>query len=121
MSHRKPPERRTFLQDRLEILIKRQKTGRATFNELTELDDIVNSDPEIRKRIIMENMLMEDMDQLNGPSNEPEKQDSVYMQAAKRPGLLRRLKSFLTRIFISQFADIKNKILPFHPNQTALI
>jgi hypothetical protein len=121
MSHRKPLERRTFLQDRLEILIKRQKTGTATFNELTELDAIVNSDPEIRKRIIMENLLMEDIDQLSGPSNEPEKQDSIYVQAVKRPGLLSRIKSFLTRIFISQFADIKNKILTFHPNQTALI
>ena len=62
MSHRKPPERRTFLQDRLEILIKRQKTGKATFNELTELDAIVNRDPEItRKGSLWESMLMEDL------------------------------------------------------------
>ena len=45
MSSKKQPERRTFLQDRFDILIKRQKSGKATFSELTELDEIVNGDP----------------------------------------------------------------------------
>ena len=49
MSSHKKPERRTYLQDRLEILIKKQKSGTASFNELTELDDMVNRDPAIRE------------------------------------------------------------------------
>lgn len=60
-----PPERRTYLQDRFEILIKRQKEGTATFNELTELDWIVNADPKIREIIIRE---MEGFDDTNGQS-----------------------------------------------------
>ena len=54
MAHRKQPERRTFLQDRFEILIRRQESGKATFNELTELDEIVNRDPALRERVIRE-------------------------------------------------------------------
>ena len=61
MAQRKQLERRTFLQDRFEILIKRQKSGEATFNELTELDEIVNRDPEIREKVIRESMLMQDV------------------------------------------------------------
>jgi hypothetical protein len=59
MSKQYQPERRTFLQDRFEILIKRQKNGTATFNELTELDEIVNRDPELREKVFREDILME--------------------------------------------------------------
>ena len=79
MNNGKQPERRTFLQDRLDILIKRQKTGKATFDELTELDSIVNSDPEIRKRIIFENLLIEKMMDFNDPSNNLQKEDKINL------------------------------------------
>src|SRR3569833_2256921 len=48
-------ERRTISQDRYYTLIKRQKEGTATFNELTELDEIVNRVPDIRDLVIREN------------------------------------------------------------------
>jgi len=96
MSHRKPPERRTFLQDRLEILIKRQQSGKATFNELTELDYIVNSDPEIRKRIIMENMLIDDFQE---PSDHIEKEETPLGEPVKQISLFKQFKSFLSNIF----------------------
>ena len=60
MAHRKYIERKTFRQDRFDILIKRQKNGTATFNELTELDELVNRDPELREQVIRENILMEE-------------------------------------------------------------
>jgi hypothetical protein len=107
MSHRKQPERRTFLQDRFEILIKRQKSGEATFTELTELDEIVNSDPEIRDRIIRESMLMERIHEFKGPSNGPAAGDQPYPQQKPRRGLLNRIKSLIKRIFTSQVSCLK--------------
>jgi len=54
MSHNKVPERKTFIQERFEILIKKQKSGEASFNELTELDEIVNKNAAIREQILEE-------------------------------------------------------------------
>ena len=51
---RKKLERRTYSEDRYYILIKRQKAGKATFKELTELDEIVNRVPDIREIVIRE-------------------------------------------------------------------
>lgn len=65
MSPHKKPERRTYLQDRLEILIKKQESGTASFNELTELDEIVNRDPAIREMIIMDNFFPDEADNEN--------------------------------------------------------
>jgi hypothetical protein len=107
MNHHKKPERRTFLQDRFEILIKRQKTGEASFNELTELDEIVNTDPEIRNMVIRENLLQEEIDGFNEPSNKPEISDNLYIPQVQRRNLLNRIKSFIARIFTSQFSTIK--------------
>ncbi|MFI5140645.1 MAG: hypothetical protein ACHQIM_22700 [Sphingobacteriales bacterium] len=107
MNNHKKPERRTFLQDRFEILIKRQKTGEATFNELTELDDIVNSDPEIRDKIIRESMLMEGTDAFIEPLSEPGIPD-LPRKSLKRETLSNRIKSLIARIFTSQFTIIKN-------------
>lgn len=112
MSHRKLPERRTFLQDRLDILIKRQQSGKATFNELTELDEIVNSDPDIMKKIILENMLVERMDDFIDPSGNLQKRENTNAQNIVRPGLLNRIKSLIARIFTLQIATIKLKMLP---------
>lgn len=79
MNQRKKLERRTFLQDRFEILIKRQKSGEATFTELTELDEIVNRDPVIRDRIIRESMFMEGTDEFNEPLNKLQKEENPYI------------------------------------------
>jgi hypothetical protein len=96
MSHRKPLERRTFSQDRYEILIKRQKSGKATFNELTELDDIVNRDPTIRERVLIENLFMNDRDDQDELHNMPEKD---IINPVPHKSLLSRLKSIISRIF----------------------
>jgi hypothetical protein len=96
MSHRKPLERRTFSQDRYEILIKRQKSGKATFNELTELDDIVNRDPTIRERVLIENLFLNDRDDQDEPDNMPEKD---IIKPVQHQSLLSWLKSIISRIF----------------------
>jgi hypothetical protein len=111
MNHRKQPERRTFIQDRLDILIKRQRSGKASFNELTELDNIVNSYPEIRKRIIIESLLMEDVDEFNDPSNTIQKEDAPALPTVKHKSLLSRIKSILSRIFTSQITGINTRML----------
>ena|ERR1700744_84785 len=50
----KPLIRRTMSQERFEVLIKKQKSGEATFRDLTELDEIVNRVPDIRLTILEE-------------------------------------------------------------------
>lgn len=107
MNNGKQIKRRTYLQDRFEILMRRQKTGEATFSELTELDDIVNRYPEIRDMIIREDMLMDGTDGFNDPANELKLSENTVMQEAQRPGLLSKLKSFIARIFNSQFSVAK--------------
>lgn len=107
MNNGKQLKRRTYLQDRFEILMRRQKAGEATFSELTELDDIVNRYPEIRDMIIRENMLMDGTDGFNEPVNELKLSENTAIQQVQRPGLLSRLKSFIARIFNSQFSVAK--------------
>jgi hypothetical protein len=111
MGHRKQPERRTYLEDRLEILIKRQESGTASFNELTELDAIVNSYPEIRKRIIMENLLMGDTGDFNEPVNDPQKENMPQLQTTPRISFISRLKGIISRIFRSQMSGANLKLL----------
>ena len=96
MSHRKPLDRRTFSQDRYEILIKRQKSGKATFNELTELDDIVNRDPTIRERVLIENLFINDRGDQDELHNMPE---NDIIKPVPHQSLLSRLKSIIGRIF----------------------
>jgi hypothetical protein len=108
MNHRKRPERRTFLQDRFEILIKRQKTGVATFNELTELDEIVNREPEIRNRIIRESMLMEGMDDFNEPANDMELETIPFIKLSWRQSLINRIKSLIAKIFTAQISIVRS-------------
>lgn len=55
--------RKTYLQERFEILMKKQKDGKATFRELTELDEIVNRDPDIRDQIIRESFMPDNSDE----------------------------------------------------------
>jgi hypothetical protein len=121
MSRRTPPERRTFLQDRLEILIKRQKSGKATFNELTELDYIVNSDPEIRKRIIMENMLMDDPGDFTNPSDYKEQEEIASAKPIKHTSWFGQIKSWLADLFDLQFSGSKTNRLPANTRQIILL
>jgi hypothetical protein len=107
MNNRKQIKRRTYLQDRFEILMRRQKTGDATFSELTELDDMVNRYPEIRDMIIREDMLIDGTDGFNEPANELKLSEITAMQKVRRQSLLSRLKSFIARIFNSQFSIAK--------------
>lgn len=111
MNYHRKPERRTFLQDRFEILIKRQRTGKATFNELTELDEIVNADPEIRNKIISEGMLMGEIDEFNGPANDLEIEDKPIVKLPWYRNLLNRIKSLILRIFISQIVVLRTENL----------
>jgi len=108
MSHRNPPERRTFLQDRFDILIKRQKLGTATFSELTELDEIVNRDPELREKVIRESMLMEGVDDFEEPA--PPVDNGPILQTIKRRSVLQRIKSWISRIFNAQILTVKTTI-----------
>ncbi len=112
MSHHKQPERRTFLQDRFDILLKRQKLGKATFNELTELDEIINADPVLREKIIRENLLMEDEGDFNeqSKSNNLEKEENQFAQKIRHQSILKRIQSFLSRIFTSFICAVKYKI-----------
>jgi hypothetical protein len=107
MNSKKQPERRTFLQDRFDILIKRQKSGKATFSELTELDEIVNRDADIREKVIRESLLMEGYDETEDPANPHEIQDPV-LQQQKKESLLHRAKSLISRIFKSQISTVKS-------------
>ena len=93
MKQRKYLERRTFNQDRFDILIKRQKRGVATFNELTELDAIVNRDPDKRESIL------EEMQGINDPPDEPKQEDVLTVQPVKTQSLLDKIASFFKRLF----------------------
>ncbi|MBK0378846.1 hypothetical protein [Mucilaginibacter segetis] len=96
MKDHKPIERRTFLQDRFDILIKKQRNGQATFNDLTELDDIVNRVPSIRESIL------EEMHQYDHPAEPPAADQTDLSKLPLKPqGLLEQLRSFINRLFIS--------------------
>jgi len=103
MSHRKPLVRRTFLQERYEILIKRQRDGKATFNELTELDDIVNRDPTIREIVLIENYFMPDNDDNSDQANPA----TEIIKPAPQTSFFDRLKDFFGRLFILPVSQAK--------------
>ncbi len=105
-THRKKLERRTFLQDRFEILIKRQKKGVATFNELTELDDIVNRDPEIREKVIRESLLMEGADEFNDPNDNTTLENTPPLKTQQHRSLLEWIKSMFIKMFTAQILAI---------------
>ena len=103
MRHGKQLERRTFNQDRFEILIKRQKNGIATFNELTELDEIVNRDPEIREIVLEE---MQDADTPNPPDD-----DQIQMvEKPVRKSFIEKIKAFINRLFTAESDDLNPAI-----------
>jgi hypothetical protein len=106
MKHHKQLERRTFTQDRFDILIKRQKSGKATFNELTELDDIVNRDPAIRESIL------EEMQAVNDPPDPQKPDDTLSTPPIKKLTLLDKIISFISRLFMAtEVTDLNRAIL----------
>jgi phage repressor protein C with HTH and peptisase S24 domain len=103
MKHGKQLERRTFNQDRFEILIKRQKNGTATFNELSELDEIVNRDPDIREIVLEE---MQDADTPKPPDNE-------QIQTIEKPirkSFIEKIKAFISRLFTAEGVSMSPSI-----------
>ncbi|MDB5025581.1 MAG: hypothetical protein JWP78_3336 [Mucilaginibacter sp.] len=105
---RKKLERRTYSQDRYYILIKRQKSGKATFNELTELDEIVNRVPDIREKVIRESFFTDNTQDINTPPNDPGGNDKLHEQPVQHQPFWNRIKSLITRLFISQISVVKS-------------
>jgi hypothetical protein len=95
MKSNKPLIRRTFLQERFDILIKKQRNGHATFNDLTELDDIVNRDPAIRESIL------EEMHCIDKTPEGPSQPEIVNIEPVKQLSLLEQLKTFINRLFFA--------------------
>ena len=103
MKHGKQLERRTFNQDRFEILIKRQKNGTATFNELSELDEIVNRDPDIREIVLEE---MQDSDTPKPPDN-----DQIQtIEKPVRKSFIEKIKAFFSRLFTADGVSMNPSI-----------
>jgi len=93
MKHRKKIERRTFIEDRFEILIKKQKNGQATFNELTELDEIVNQNAAIREKIL------EEIQGFNSPPDKETGGEILSAPTKNSYSLFNQVKSFIGRLF----------------------
>ncbi|CAN5459989.1 hypothetical protein BH09BAC6_BH09BAC6_23050 [soil metagenome] len=107
----KQPERRTFLQDRLGILIKKQKNGTASFTELTELDDMVNADPQIRDLFIRESLGLPEPESFDDSGSI----DQPFEQLIKKPRLSDRLRSLVARIFAALSGFVKINIIANRP------
>jgi hypothetical protein len=105
--HRKPLERRTYSQDRYYTLIKRQKAGKATFKELTELDEIVNRVPDIRDLVIRESFMRDNAEDINTPQNDTGDNGNSFKQSTRPQSFWHRIKTFITRVFMSQISIIK--------------
>lgn len=85
--------RRTFSQERFEILIKKQKNGQATFKDLIELDEIVNRDPGIRRYVL------EDMENMDTPDDNQQNDIVPPQHVAQRLTLIDRIKTFFNHLF----------------------
>jgi len=96
---RKTLERRTFSQDRYYILIKRQRSGKATFNELTELDEIVNRVPDIREKVIIESFFTGDTGETGESPNLPGNDENPHSLTMHRPSFWSKIRSFVNRVF----------------------
>jgi hypothetical protein len=94
MKPQKPLIRRTFLQERFMILIERQQAGEATFDELTELDELVNRDPKLRG-IILEEM-KESSPPADIPFNEEIKKTEIHVHST----LIERIWSFIKNLHV---------------------
>ncbi|OOQ62221.1 hypothetical protein [Mucilaginibacter pedocola] len=105
MKTNRPLIRRTFSQERFEILIKKQLNGDANFNDLTELDEIVNRDPSIRESIL------EEMQEHNSPTQGPKQEELVIAEKPKQQSLLEHLKSFISRLFSTGASGLETPAL----------
>jgi hypothetical protein len=101
MKNNRPLIRRTFLQERFDILIKKQRNGTANFNDLTELDEIVNRDPAIRESIL------EEMHEMEHPSEGPKQEEVIITAPVQQPSLLEQLKNFFHRLFTVDVIEAK--------------
>jgi hypothetical protein len=94
MKNERPLIRRTFLQERFEVLIKKQLTGDATFKDLIELDEIINRDPKLRE------IILEEMNEAKHPPQNHGPQDIIENTPAAKPqSIIERIKSFFSRLF----------------------
>jgi hypothetical protein len=98
--------RRTFAQERFEILIRKQKAGEATFRDLTELDDIVNRVPDIRLTVL------EEMEGKNTPGDDLTEETPVIHHIAQ-PTLLQKIKLFFDRLLQFNTANLMASDSPF--------
>jgi hypothetical protein len=89
----------TFRQERFDILIKKQRNGKATFNDLTELDDIVNRDPDIRESIL------EEMQADGEPPAPHQPDESIMNSPAKHATILEQIKAFINRLLYTGKSD----------------
>jgi hypothetical protein len=106
MKHHKQLERRTFSQDRFDILIKRLRSGSATFKELIELDEIVNRDAAIRESIL------EEMQAVNDPPENPKQEDVMFDQPAKKQTLFDKIMAMINRLFTAlKIGDLNSAAL----------
>lgn len=92
MKHQKPLIRRTFLQERFMILMELQQKGMASFDELTELDELINRDPKLR------DIILEEMKETGGPIDTPN-YTGVAVEKVKQQTLLQKLWSYISEVF----------------------
>jgi hypothetical protein len=121
MSQHKKPERRTFIQDRFDILIRRQQAGKATFAELTELDEIVNRDPELREKVFRENMFTDGPDDQNDPISQLQNEAEHNIKSPEPQSWWARAKAFLSGLFVTKLTVLKSKLWPVYPGQAILL
>ncbi|AMR33077.1 hypothetical protein A0256_17480 [Mucilaginibacter sp. PAMC 26640] len=94
MKSNRPLIRQTFRQERFDVLIKKQMEGKATFKDLTELDDIVNRDPEIRECIL------DEMHDSGFRTDDQDLSSILTPHKAKKTGLWAQFKSLLNRFML---------------------
>jgi hypothetical protein len=99
MKNRKQLERRTFLQDRYDILIKKLNEGEASFAELTELDDIVNRSAYIRNQVLSQ------MQGIDDSSDDKTTKELPVEFVTPPENLMEKVKQFLGNIFTLKFTN----------------
>jgi hypothetical protein len=87
----KPLIRKTFSQERFEVLIKKQKAGEASFRDLIELDEIVNRVADIRHTILEE---MEGKETSEGDTP----QEPIQHQPIPHVSFIEKVKLFFDRL-----------------------
>ncbi|MDB5129427.1 hypothetical protein [Mucilaginibacter sp.] len=96
--------RRTFSQERFEILWKKRKNGQATLRDLTEMDEIVNRDPSVRQ------FVLEEMENMENPADNNDLQDMLQQPTVSHQSITDKIKAFFNRLFNIIAAD--SKLLP---------